>query len=100
MKHLADLRNSRDLGEWVHKDFTDHLNAALILNSFGGSALDYANPYKNLPNQSGFATLGAPDLLSLVANVACLALKAAWTQKRPSTAAYVRKFLPGVSTTI
>ncbi|MCB0064848.1 MAG: vanadium-dependent haloperoxidase, partial [Caldilineaceae bacterium] len=77
------LRNGRDLGEWVHQDFTyqAYLNAALILNSFGRSALDEGNPYKEMPNQSGFTTLGAPDLLSLVANIACLSLKAAWAQK-------------------
>jgi hypothetical protein len=77
------LRNGRDLGEWDHKDFTyqGFLNAALILNSFGRSALDEANPYKTTPNQGGFVTLGAPDILSLVANLACLALKAAWVQK-------------------
>lgn len=77
------LRNGRDLGEYVHQDFSYQafLNAALILNSFGRSALSPANPYKTVANQGGFATFGAPDVLSLVAQVANLALKAAWMQK-------------------
>ncbi|MBV9960253.1 MAG: twin-arginine translocation signal domain-containing protein, partial [Acidobacteria bacterium] len=58
------LRNGRDLAESVHRDFTYQvfLNAALILLSFGNSALDDANPYKNISNQSGFATFGAPHI--------------------------------------
>lgn len=77
------LRNSRDLGEFVHQDFTHQafLNAALILNSFGKGALSEANPYKHIANQGGFVTFGAPDVLSLVTGIACTALKAAWAQK-------------------
>jgi hypothetical protein len=77
------LRNGRDLGEYVHQDFSyqTFLNAALILNSFGRAALSNTNPYKTAANQGGFATFGAPDVLSLVAQVANLALKAAWMQK-------------------
>ena len=77
------LRNGRDLGEYVHQDFSYQafLNAALILNSFGRPALNKTNPYKTAANQGGFVTFGAPDVLSLVAQVATLALKAAWAQK-------------------
>lgn len=77
------LRNGRDLGEYVHQDFSYQafLNAALILNSFGRPALSKSNPYKTTANQGGFVTFGAPDVLSLVAQVATLALKAAWAQK-------------------
>lgn len=77
------LRNGRDLGEYVHQDFSYQafLNAALILNSFGRPALSKTNPYKTVTNQGGFVTFGAPDVLSLVAQVATLALKAAWAQK-------------------
>lgn len=77
------LRNGRDLGEYVHQDFTyqSYLNAALLLNSYGKAALSNANPYKANGNQNGFATFGAADVLSLVAQVANLALKAAWVQK-------------------
>ena len=76
-------RCGRDLGEYVHKDFSYQafLNAALILLGFGGAALDDANPYKAYANRAGFVGMGGPDVLSMVAQVAVLALKAAWYQK-------------------
>ncbi|MCE7988749.1 MAG: phosphatase PAP2 family protein [Caldilinea sp. CFX5] len=80
---LRYLTNQRDLGEWVHRDFSyqAYLHAALLLHSFGPAALDPANPYRSLATQNGFVTLGAPDIFSLVGTMACLALKAAWAQK-------------------
>lgn len=77
------IRNSRDLGEFVHQDFTHQafLNTTLILNSFGKEALSEANPYKHIANQGGFVTFGSADVLSLVTGIACSALKAAWAQK-------------------
>lgn len=77
------LRNGRDLAEYVHRDFTYQafLNAALILLSFGGAALQENNPYKTSPTQSGFSTFGGPAILDLVARVANNALQAAWYQK-------------------
>lgn len=77
------LRTGRDLGEWVHKDFTHQgfLNAALILSGMGKAALNPTNPYMQSTNQAGFVTFGAPDVLSMVTNIACTALKAAWAQK-------------------
>jgi membrane-associated phospholipid phosphatase len=77
------LRNGRDLGEYVHRDFTYQafLNAALILLSLGGAALDDNNPYKTSTTQSGFSTFGGPAILDLVARVANAALQAAWYQK-------------------
>lgn len=77
------IRNGRDLAEWDHRDFSyqGFLNAALILLSYGGAALDDANPYKTSTTQGGFATFGGPHILDLVARVANLALKAAWFQK-------------------
>lgn len=80
---LRYLRNGRDLGEYVHRDFTYQafLNAALILLSFGGAALDDHNPYKTSPTQSGFSSFGGPAILDLVARVANAALQAAWYQK-------------------
>ena len=76
-------RCGRDLGEYVHKDFSYQafLNAALILLGLGGAALDDANPYKAYANRAGFVCMGGPDVLSMVAQVAVLALKAAWYQK-------------------
>ncbi|MFN8487212.1 MAG: vanadium-dependent haloperoxidase [Caldilineaceae bacterium] len=77
------LRTARDLGEYVHADFTHqaYLNAALILNKFGKAALSPSNPYLHSANQGGFVTFGAPDVLSMVTGIACAALKAAWAQK-------------------
>ncbi len=76
-------RCGRDLGEYVHKDFSYQafLNAALILLGLGGGALDDANPYKAHANRAGFVCLGGPDILSLVAQAGVLGLKAAWYQK-------------------
>ena len=76
-------RCGRDLGEYVHKDFSYQafLNAALILLGLGGAALDDANPYKAYANRAGFICMGGPDVLSMVAQAAVLALKAAWYQK-------------------
>jgi membrane-associated phospholipid phosphatase len=77
------LRNGRDLGEYVHRDFSYQafLNAALILLSFGPAAIDDANPYKSSVTQAGFSTFGGPHILSLLAQAANAALKAAWYQK-------------------
>lgn len=77
------LRNGRDLGEWVHRDFTyqGFLVAALILLGYGPKAVDDANPYKASANQVGFTCFGAPHILDLVARAANLGLKAAWYQK-------------------
>ncbi len=76
-------RCGRDLGEYVHRDFSYQafLNAALILLGLGGAALDDGNPYKSSANRGAFVTMGGPDVLSMVAQVAVLALKAAWFQK-------------------
>ncbi len=77
------IRNGRDLGEYVHADFTYQafLNAALILLSFGGPAVDDANPYKTSRTQGGFVTFGAPHVLDFVTRVVNPALKATWYQK-------------------
>jgi membrane-associated phospholipid phosphatase len=77
------MQNGRALGEYVHKDFSYQafLNAALILLGYGGAALDDANPYKGFANRAAFVDFGGPDVLSMVAQVAVLGLKAAWFQK-------------------
>lgn len=77
------IRNGRDLGEYVHQDFTYQafLNAGLILLSFGGGALSDTNPYKTVQNQGGFIQFGAAHVLDMVARAANAALKAAWYQK-------------------
>ena len=79
--HFA--RDGRDLGEYVHRDFSYQafLNAALILLGLGGAALDDTNPYRAYANRANFVCLGGPDVLSLVAQAGVLGLKAAWYQK-------------------
>lgn len=76
------LRNGRDLGEYLHRDFTYQapLSACLILLKMGALP-DGGNPYKHSRTQSGFATFGAPALLSLLATVTQVALSACWYQK-------------------
>jgi membrane-associated phospholipid phosphatase len=77
------LRNGRDLGEFVHRDFSYQafLNAGLILLSFGRAALDTTSPYLASAIQDGFVTFGSPHILDLVARVTGAALRAAWCQK-------------------
>jgi membrane-associated phospholipid phosphatase len=77
------IRNGRDLGEWVHRDysFQGFLDAALILLSFGGGALADTNPYKTSVNQGGFVQFGGPHVLDMVSRAGLLGLKAAWFQK-------------------
>lgn len=76
------IRTARDLGEYVHRDFTYQafLGACLILFRMN-APLDGGMRYQYSITQSGFVTLGASDILHLVASVANLALKATWYQK-------------------
>jgi hypothetical protein len=76
------IRNGRDLGEYVHKDFTfqHFLNAALMLLKIS-APMDGGVPYQYSVNQGGFVTFGPADILHFVTSVANGALKAAWYQK-------------------
>jgi hypothetical protein len=76
------LRNGRDLGAYVHRDFTYQafLNACLILLAMRAPFSD-TNPYMRSRTQSGFATFGAPHVIDVVGRVANAALKATWCQK-------------------
>lgn len=76
------LRNGRDVGEYVHRDFTYQafLNACLILLAMH-APLKATNPYARSATQGGFVTFGAPHVLDMVARVANAALKAAWCHK-------------------
>jgi len=76
------LRNGRDLGEYVHRDFTYQafLHAALILLTLR-APLKGDNPYRRSLTQGGFITFGAPHVLDVVARVANAALKATWCHK-------------------
>jgi hypothetical protein len=77
------IRNGRDLGEYVHHDFSFQgpLSACLVLLSYGRGALDESNPYLKSETQGGFITFGAPHILDLVTKVGRTALEAAWFQK-------------------
>jgi hypothetical protein len=74
--------NGRDLGEYVHRDFTYQafLGACLAALKMG-TLPDGGNPYKHSRTQSGFTTFGQPYLLYLIAVVTQVALKACWYQK-------------------
>ena len=78
------IYNNRALGEYVHRDvsFQAYLNAALILLSLGGDAIDRGNPYlAKISNQGAFTSLGAPFVLDMVTKAANLSLTGAWYQK-------------------
>ena len=79
---LRYIRNGRDLGEFVHRDFPYQctLNAAMILLGMEAPS-DQGNPYLESRTQMGFTTFGVPHLVHMVALVGDLALKAAWYQK-------------------
>ena len=76
------IRNGRDLGEYVHRDFTyqGFLSACLIALK-AGTLPDGGNPYKHSRTQGAFTTFGQPYLLYLLAVVTQVALKACWYQK-------------------
>ena len=80
-RHISTMR---DLGRFVNRDALHqaYFNAALFLDSIG-APVDPGNPYRgNLySREGGFATLGGPDLLTLVSEVASRALKVVWRQK-------------------
>ncbi len=76
------ITTARDLGEYVHQDYTyqTYLQAALILLGMGTPRRS-GNPYNTSATQGGFVTFGAAEVLSQVADVAVQALRAAWYQK-------------------
>ena len=79
------LRNGRDMGEFVGRDFLyqPYLNAALILTRGLKLPLDENNPYNkpNKPSQHGHNTFGGHHLYHLVTRIANIAQKHAWYQK-------------------
>jgi hypothetical protein len=76
------LRNGRDLGEYVHRDFAyqPYLAACLMLLKWA-VPVDGGNPYKHSRTQEGFATFGPQTVLTRLATAAQLALQAAWFAK-------------------
>lgn len=77
------IRSGRDMGEWVHRDFSFQgpLTACLILLAYGREALAPSNPYLRSATQTGFPTFGAPHILDFTARAVRAALEAAWFQK-------------------
>jgi membrane-associated phospholipid phosphatase len=88
-QHHSDLhyiRSGRDLAEYTRFDFSYQafLNAALICLGDPHrprTVLNPTTPYKTARSQNGFATLGAAELLALIARAADMGLKAAWHVK-------------------
>ncbi len=76
------IRNGRDLGEYVHRDFTyqSFLSACLIALK-AGTQPDGGNPYKHSRTQGSFTTFGQPFLFYLLAVVTQAALKGCWYEK-------------------
>lgn len=73
----------RDLARFVNKDALHeaYFNAALLLSNWKAK-VDEGNPYKHrYKRQGAFGTLGDPNLLALVSEVATRALKCVWRQK-------------------
>jgi hypothetical protein len=82
-KDRRHITTMRDLARFVNRDALHqaYFNAALFLDAVG-APLDAGNPYRDrYARQGGFATLGGPDLLTLVSEVASRALKVVWRQK-------------------
>lgn len=78
------ISTMRDLARFVNRDALHqaYFNAALFLDGIG-APVDAGNPYggHRYSREGNFATLGGPDLLTLVSEVASRALKVVWRQK-------------------
>ena len=78
------IATMRDLARFVNRDALHqaYFNAALFLDG-AGARVDAGNPYRGhrYTRESAFASLGGPDLLTLVSEVASRALKVVWRQK-------------------
>lgn len=78
------ISTMRDLARFVNRDALHqaYFNAALFLNGIG-APLDAGNPYRGncYGREAAFASIGGPDLLTLVSEVASRALKVVWRQK-------------------
>lgn len=81
VRYIATMR---DIARFVNRDALHqaYFNAALFLLGVG-APLDEGNPYRGnrYSRELAFATLGGPDLLTLVSEVASRALKVVWRQK-------------------
>lgn len=81
---LRYISTMRDIARFVNRDALHqaYFNAALFLLGID-APLDEGNPYgaSRYSRETAFATLGGPDLLTLVSEVASRALKVVWRQK-------------------
>lgn len=83
------LRNGREVGEYVRRDFCNQafLNATLILIGEPYPAKSFrapfanSHPYVDSETQTAFATFGGPWVVDLATRVCNLALKAVWYDK-------------------
>ncbi len=77
------IRNNRDLGEYLHRDFMGEANvlATLLLLTYGNPALNPNNPYLNYSTQAGGITFGSQAALDLMWSAPISALRAAYAQK-------------------
>lgn len=76
------LRDGRSLAAYTHVDALHqaYFTAALVLLGIN-APLNPGNPYSASKTQHGFGTLGGPDALGTVSEMATRALKAVWFHK-------------------
>ncbi len=76
------LRDGRDLAAFTRADVlhNEYLTAAFVLLSIN-APLNPGNPYIGSPSQHGFGTLGGPDALGTIPEMATRALKGVWFHK-------------------
>jgi hypothetical protein len=76
------LHDGRGLAAYTHVDvlYQAYFTAFLVLNSINAAA-NPGNPYLHSKTQNGFGTFGGPDISSVLADVAKIALNAVWYQK-------------------
>ena len=77
------LHNGRGLAAFTHVDelYQAYFTAYLVLNNMSAPPYNPANPYAMSKTENGFGTFGGPDIASVLAQVAKIALNAVWYQK-------------------
>ena len=77
------LRNGRDLGRYVFRDYINqpYMYAALILNSFGAGAISETNPYNASATQAEGPLFGVNHALDVLSRVGMSSQHVAWYQK-------------------
>jgi hypothetical protein len=78
-----NIRNGRDLAQFVHLDYSysPYYLATWLLMNLGDMALSEDNPYVWSKSQDHFVTFGGPDALEFTSRAAKPAFHAAWWQK-------------------